>query len=68
MSTRWEWRDTGSGPGALQLVADDPEFTRTRAAYRAYADHGEGCRVCAQDPGQCATAADLWETYRQSTR
>lgn len=68
MSVRWEWRDTGSGPGAMQRVAGDAEFSRTREAYRAYTTHGAECRVCEHDPSQCATSGDLWEAYRQSTQ
>lgn len=66
--SRWGWRDTGSGPGAMQLVADGAEFSRTQSAYRAHVDHGAACRVCAHDPGQCTAVAELWEAYRQSTQ
>jgi hypothetical protein len=68
VTVRWEWRDTGSGPGAMQRVSDGPEFSRTRSAYRSYADHGAECRVCAHDPSQCTAADELWEEYRQSTQ
>jgi hypothetical protein len=68
VSVRWEWRDTGSGPGAMQRVSGDLEFSRTREAYRAYADHGAECRVCTHDASQCTEAEQLWQAYKGCTR
>lgn len=60
----WEYVPATSGPGHLQRVADDAQFTRVHRAYRAYLDHTGACSTCAVDTIVCAEAEAFWQAYQ----
>ncbi|MFD4528151.1 hypothetical protein ACFWP7_30315 [Streptomyces sp. NPDC058470] len=62
--TRWEWRDSGSASGHMQRVADSGTYNRVQAAYRAYINHATACAGCGHGETKCATADELWCSYR----
>ncbi|MFE9765133.1 hypothetical protein ACFYPC_11460 [Streptomyces sp. NPDC005808] len=66
--TRWQWEDSGSGPGHMQKVADNGTCNRVQAAYRAYLDHSVACEGCGHGETRCPTADELWRAYRAAQR
>lgn len=73
--TEWQWRDTGSGPGALQRVRVTPETSHvgryvlmalgsSLAAHRELLDHLSTCPDC-QDVTGCLEAQRLRRVYRE---
>ena len=64
MSVRREWRDSGSGHGHMQMVADSGTYSRMQTAYRAYINHATACDGCGHGERRCAEADELWRTYR----
>ncbi|MDH6214356.1 hypothetical protein [Streptomyces pseudovenezuelae] len=59
----WAFVNAGSGPGHLQRVPSNAQFTRVQRAYRAYIDHSRDCPNCAFDTTSCDVAEELWRTY-----
>jgi hypothetical protein len=58
----WQWRDTGSGPGAMvRVIIAEGEMQRR---YRAFLDHAQACPGC--ETQECETGRDLWWAYKET--
>lgn len=64
VSTGWQWRDGGSGPGHMQRVRTVIEG-QVMEAWRKFVEHALACAGC-RGGGRCDMAEALWRAYKNA--